>query len=51
MKYVNIEKMKLKFKNNAGFNRLTSLIQICDFLGYVTIENDIIHFKSNKFIA
>lgn len=35
--------------NNAGFNRLTSLIQICAFLGYVSIDNNIIHFDLRKF--
>lgn len=36
--------------DNAGFNRLTSLVQICVFLGYATIENNIIHFDLRKFM-
>ena len=36
-------------EDNAGFNRLTSLMQICLFLGYISIQKDIIHFKMDKF--
>lgn len=36
-------------EDNAGFNRLTSLMQICLFLGYVSIQKDIIYFKMDKF--